>query len=49
MNLGNGKDQNKVVNGKVFKGWKERSEFRPAIQPKTFNQLWKERYKNLKN
>jgi len=44
MNLGNGNLKNKVVNG-MFKGWKERrSDLH--FSAKTFNQLWKERYKN---
>ena len=44
MNLGNGNLKNKVVNG-MFKGWKERRSDLQFSQ-KTFNQLWKERYKN---
>ncbi len=44
MNLGNGNIKNKVVNG-MFKGWKERRSDLQFSQ-KTFNQLWKERYKN---
>ena len=44
MNLGNGNIKNKVVNG-MFKGWKERRSNLQFSQ-KTFNQLWKERYKN---
>ncbi len=44
MNLGTGNFKNKVVNG-MFKGWKEnRSDLN--FSPKTFNQMWKERYKN---
>ncbi len=44
MNLGGGKLKNKVVNG-MFKGWsKNRSDLN--FSQKTFNQLWKERYKN---
>lgn len=43
MNLGTGKLKNKVVNG-MFKGWnKRRSDL--DFSQKTFNQLWKERYK----
>ncbi len=44
MNLGNGNLKNKVVNG-MFKGWKERRSDL-AFSQKTFNQLWKERYKS---
>lgn len=44
MNLGSGKLKNKVVNG-MFKGWnKNRADL--DFSQKTFNQLWKERYKN---
>ncbi len=44
MNLGGGNLKNKVVNG-MFKGWsKNRSDLN--FSQKTFNQLWKERYKN---
>ena len=44
MNMGNGNLKNKVVNG-MFKGWKEnRSDLN--FSQKTFNQLWKERFKN---
>jgi len=44
MNLGGGSLKNKVVNG-MFKGWnKNRSDLN--FSQKTFNQLWKERYKN---
>ncbi len=44
MNTGSGKLKNKVVNG-LFKGWKQnRSEL--EFSSKTFNQLWKERYRN---
>ena len=44
MNLGSGKLKNKVVNG-MFKGWnRNRSDL--DFSQKTFNQLWKERYKN---
>lgn len=44
MNAGNGPLKNKVVNG-LFKGWKNhRSELN--FSKKTFNQLWKEKYKN---
>ncbi|MEP7255247.1 MAG: LutB/LldF family L-lactate oxidation iron-sulfur protein [Ferruginibacter sp.] len=44
MNLGTGNFKNKVVNG-MFKGWKEnRSDLN--FSQKTFNQMWKERYKN---
>ena len=43
MNLGNGNLKNKVVNG-LFKGWAEhRSELN--FSQKTFNEMWKERYK----
>lgn len=43
MNLGNGNLKNKVVNG-MFKGWKEnRSDLN--FSQKTFNQMWKERFK----
>jgi len=43
MNLGSGNLKNKVVNG-MFKGWnKNRSDLN--FSQKTFNQLWKERYK----
>jgi L-lactate dehydrogenase complex protein LldF len=44
MNMGSGKLKNKVVNG-MFKGWnRNRSDL--DFSQKTFNQLWKERYKN---
>lgn len=44
MNLGSGNLKNKVVNS-MFKGWsKNRSDLN--FSQKTFNQLWKERYKN---
>ncbi len=44
MNLGGGSLKNKVVNG-MFKGWnKSRGDLN--FSQKTFNQLWKERYKN---
>ncbi len=44
MNIGGGSLKNKVVNG-MFKGWsKSRSDLN--FSQKTFNQLWKERYKN---
>ena len=44
MNLGSSNLKNKVVNG-MFKGWnKNRSDLN--FSQKTFNQLWKERYKN---
>jgi L-lactate dehydrogenase complex protein LldF len=44
MNVGGGSLKNKVVNG-MFKGWnKNRSDLN--FSQKTFNQLWKERYKN---
>ena len=44
MNLGSGNLKNKVVN-RMFKGWnKNRSDLN--FSQKTFNQLWKERYKN---
>ncbi len=43
MNLGSGNMKNKVVNG-MFKGWKEnRSDLN--FSQKTFNQMWKERFK----
>ncbi|HAO47209.1 MAG TPA: LutB/LldF family L-lactate oxidation iron-sulfur protein [Ferruginibacter sp.] len=43
MNMGSGNLKNKVVNG-MFKGWKEnRSDL--YFSQKTFNQMWKERYK----
>jgi L-lactate dehydrogenase complex protein LldF len=43
MNMANGKIKNKVVN-KLFKGWSEhRSELK--FSDKTFNQMWKERFK----
>ncbi|MEI7965481.1 MAG: LutB/LldF family L-lactate oxidation iron-sulfur protein [Chitinophagaceae bacterium] len=43
MNMGSGKLKNKVVNG-LFKGWKEhRSDL--DFSQKTFNQMWKERFK----
>jgi L-lactate dehydrogenase complex protein LldF len=42
MNMGNSKLKNKVVNY-LFKGWKKhRAEL--DFSPKTFNQMWKERY-----
>jgi L-lactate dehydrogenase complex protein LldF len=44
MNMGSGNLKNKVVNG-MFKSWnKNRSDLN--FSQKTFNQLWKERYKN---
>ena len=44
MNMGSGGLKNKVVNG-MFKGWnKKRSDLN--FSQKTFNQMWKERYKN---
>jgi len=44
MNMGNGNLKNKVVNG-LFKGWKKhRTDL--DFSPKTFNEMWKERYKN---
>ncbi len=44
MNLGGGSLKNKVVNG-MFKGWnKSRGDLN--FSQKTFNQQWKERYKN---
>jgi L-lactate dehydrogenase complex protein LldF len=44
MNMGGGSLKNKVVNG-MFKGWnKNRSDLN--FSQKTFNQLWKERFKN---
>ncbi|MBU3713814.1 MAG: iron-sulfur cluster-binding protein [Ferruginibacter sp.] len=43
MNLGNGKIKNKVVN-RLFKSWgKNRTDL--DFSKKTFNQLWRERYK----
>ena len=43
MNMGSGGLKNKVVNG-MFKGWnKKRSDLN--FSQKTFNQMWKERYK----
>ena len=43
MNVGSGGLKNKVVNG-MFKGWnKKRSDLN--FSQKTFNQMWKERYK----
>lgn len=43
MNMGNGNMKNRVVN-KVFKGWSlHRSEL--DFSQKTFNELWKEKYK----
>ncbi len=44
MNLGNGNIKNKVVNG-LFTGWKKnRKEL--DFSKKTFNELWKERFRN---
>lgn len=44
MNMGNGSIKNKVVNS-LFKGWtKQRSDL--DFSKKTFNEMWKERYKN---
>jgi len=43
MNMGNGKLKNKVVNG-LFKSWKQHRGDLDFSQ-KTFNELWKERYK----
>ena len=44
MNTGSGTFKNNVVNG-LFKGWKKhRSEL--EFSPKTFNQMWKERFGN---
>jgi len=44
MNMGGGSLKNKVVNS-MFKGWnKNRSDLN--FSQKTFNQMWKERYKN---
>src|SRR5665213_1191271 len=44
MNMGNGELKSKVVN-KLFKDWnKHRSELH--FSKKTFNQMWKERFKN---
>ena len=43
MNMGNGSLKNKVVNG-LFKDWKKnRADL--DFSPKTFNELWKEKYK----
>ncbi len=43
MNMGNGKLKNKIVN-RMFKDWnKNRSDL--MFSPKTFNELWKERFK----
>jgi L-lactate dehydrogenase complex protein LldF len=43
MNVGNGQLKNKLVN-QLFKGWKTRRS--PLnFSPKTFNEMWKERYK----
>ncbi len=43
MNMGNGPLKNKVVNG-LFKGWKKhRSDL--DFSQKTFNEMWKERFK----
>ncbi|MEO6455166.1 MAG: LutB/LldF family L-lactate oxidation iron-sulfur protein [Ginsengibacter sp.] len=43
MNMSNGNIKNRVVN-KIFKGWhKHRSELH--FSKKTFNEMWKERYK----
>lgn len=44
MNMANGSIKNKVVNN-LFKGWKERRSDLNFSQ-KTFNEMWKERYKN---
>ncbi|MEP7236292.1 MAG: LutB/LldF family L-lactate oxidation iron-sulfur protein [Ferruginibacter sp.] len=44
MNMGSGKFKNKVVNN-MFKSWtKNRSDL--DFSQKTFNQMWKDRYKN---
>lgn len=44
MNMGNGAIKTKVVNA-LFKGWKQqRSEI--EFSKKTFNEMWKERFKN---
>jgi L-lactate dehydrogenase complex protein LldF len=44
MNMGNGNLKNKVVNS-LFKGWtKHRGDLN--FSQKTFNELWKDRYKN---
>ncbi len=44
MNMGNGSIKNKVVNS-LFKGWtKQRSDL--EFSKKTFNEMWKERYKH---
>jgi L-lactate dehydrogenase complex protein LldF len=44
MNMGNGTLKNKVVNG-LFKGWKQHRTDLDFSQ-KTFNEMWKERYKH---
>src|SRR5664279_1034289 len=45
MNMGNGSMKSKVVN-KLFKGWnKERSNLQ--FSEKTFNEMWKDRFKNV--
>ena len=44
MNMGNGSLKNKVVNG-LFKDWKRhRAELK--FSPKSFNEMWNDRYKN---
>ncbi len=44
MNMGNGSIKNKLVNS-LFKGWtKQRSDL--EFSKKTFNEMWKERYKH---
>ena len=43
MNMGNGPFKNKIVNG-LFKGWK-RHRGDIEFSKKTFNQMWKERFK----
>jgi len=44
MNMGNGSIKNKVVNN-IFKGWtKRRSDM--DFSKKTFNELWRERFRN---
>ena len=44
LNMGNGSIKNKVVNS-LFKGWtKQRSDL--DFSKKTFNEMWKERYKH---
>jgi len=44
MNMGNGNIKNKVVNS-LFKGW-AKNHSNLEFSQKTFNELWKDRYKN---